>query len=86
MKYFEKLSSKDIRSRVAQVINSNLGIPVSSISDNTLLKDLKMDELDKVELQYCLENEFKLPLPDKDFYKFKTIGNSIKYISEKQKG
>lgn len=82
MRYFEKLSSKDIRSRVAKIINYNLGTPPSKISDNTSFsKDLSMNELDEAEFLLGLEKEFKTTIPDKDFYKFKTVGNTVKYLS-----
>ncbi|MCA9404302.1 MAG: acyl carrier protein, partial [Candidatus Omnitrophica bacterium] len=49
----------------------------------SFIDDLGADSLDTVELIMALEEEFSVEIPDEDAEKMTTVGDAIKYISEK---
>ena len=53
------------------------------IDENTvILRDLKINSYDIVDLICDLEDEFDISIPDKKIKTFVTIGDIIKYIEE----
>ena len=50
-----------------------------------LVRDLKADELDKVELVMELEDEFEISIPDEDFEKLNTVRDVTAYVEARRK-
>lgn len=48
-----------------------------------LVKDLKADELDIIEIVMELEDEFEINISDKEKDKWKTVGDMLKCVCEK---
>lgn len=74
--------------RVVEIIAEQLSLEeaeATSITNETsLMKDLKADSLDAVEVVMALEDEYEIKIPDEDAEKFQNIGDICAYI-EKQK-
>ena len=50
-----------------------------------LERDLKADDLDRVELVMELEDHFKISIPDEDFDKLQTLGQVADYVRKHKK-
>lgn len=74
----------NIEAQVKECIVSQLGVneeeitPASSFTD-----DLGADSLDIVELVMAFEEKFGIEIPDDETEKIRTVGDAIKYITEK---
>jgi len=76
--------SNDIASKVSAIIVENLGVDESDISpEASFTNDLGADSLDTVELIMEFEKEFDLTIPDEEAENIATVGDAIKYLSEK---
>lgn len=81
--------AEDIEQRIKKVIVERLGVSEDKLTpEATFLGDLGADSLDLVELVMGLEEEFKPELgdkeiPEEDSQNLKTVGDVIKYITEK---
>lgn len=53
--------------------------------DSLIIDDLGADSLDVVEMLMAIEEEFGIEVPDEDAQSFKTVGDVVRYIEEKQK-
>ena len=63
--------------------NYRLGLWYDPRVSAKFIDDLGADSLDTVELVMALEEEFGAEIPDEDAEKLTTVGEAIKYISEK---
>ena len=52
--------------------------------DSDFVTNLKADSLDLVELVMELEDVFGVQIPESDQEKIKTVGDAVKFITEKQ--
>jgi acyl carrier protein len=50
-------------------------VPSASLSEN-----LKLEDVQRVELILRLEEEFRVEMPDEDTDKFKTVGDIISFV------
>ena len=50
----------------------------------TFLEDVGMDSLDLVELVMELEETFRVPIPEEDQEKIKTVGDAIDYLARRR--
>ena len=77
----------DLFKRVVEIIADQLGLEEKDIAsitaETSLMKDLKADSLDAVEVVMALEDEYEIKIPDEEAEKFKNIGDICNYI-EKQ--
>lgn len=74
----------DIEAKVKEIIMDKLGVEESQITpEASFQNDLGADSLDIVELVMGFESEFGLSIPDEDAEKIGTVGDAVKYISEK---
>ena len=74
----------DINTRVKQIIVDKLGVDESEVTaEASFTNDLGADSLDTVELIMEFEKDFNLSIPDEDAEKIATVGDAVKYISEK---
>lgn len=76
-----------IEDKVKKIIVDQLGVEVAQVNEKAaFMDDLGADSLDTVELVMKFEEEFDLEIPDEDAEKIKTVGDAVKYISEKGNG
>ena len=75
----------DIEARVKKIIAEQLGVPEADVSaEKAFVADLGADSLDTVELVMALEDEFGIEIPDDAAEHIQTVGDAVKFISEKQ--
>jgi len=79
---------KSIEKRVSDIIVNQLNVNEEQITpEASFLDDLGADSLDTVELIMAFEEEFKDEIdgeiPESDAEKLQTVGDVVKYISEK---
>lgn len=74
----------NVEAKVKEVIAEQLGINEEDISiESSFIDDLGADSLDIVEFVMALEEEFELDIPDSDAERLDTVGDLVKYISDK---
>ena len=74
-----------IEEKVIGIVSEQLNIPKEDIKPNSdFVADLKADSLDLVELVMEFEDEFGVQIPESDQEKIKSVGDAVKYITEKQ--
>ena len=74
-----------IEEKVIGIVSEQLNIPKEDIKLNSdFVSDLKADSLDLVELVMEFEDEFGVQIPESDQEKIKSVGDAVKYITEKQ--
>lgn len=75
----------DVEAKVKEIIVDKLGVEESQINNEaSFTNDLGADSLDIVELVMEFENQFGISIPDEDAEKIGTVGDAVKYLSEKQ--
>jgi acyl carrier protein len=73
-----------VEERVKSIICDQLAVEPEKVTPTaSFIEDLGADSLDIVELVMTMEEEFDLDIPDDDAEKIKTVGDVIKYISNK---
>jgi acyl carrier protein len=74
----------DVEAKVKEIIMDKLGVEESQITSNaSFINDLGADSLDIVELVMGFESAFSVSVPDEDAEKMGTVGDAIKYLTEK---
>jgi len=64
--------------RIKDLVAKHLGIePARLVPDASLADDLGADSLDKIELQFAIEDAFKIELDDDDVYAVDTFGKLV---------
>jgi acyl carrier protein len=77
--------SNDIASKVKSIIVEKLGVDEADVTEGAnFTNDLGADSLDTVELIMEFEKEFDLSIPDEDAENIATVGDAVKYLSEKK--
>jgi acyl carrier protein len=77
--------ASSIEEKVIGIVSEQLNIPKEDIKlDSDFVADLKADSLDLVELVMEFEDEFGVQIPESDQEKIKSVGDAVKYITEKQ--
>jgi len=76
----------DVEAKVKEIIMNKLGVEAGQVTpEASFTNDLGADSLDTVELVMEFEKAFNLQIPDEDAEKISTVGDAIKYLSEKTK-
>lgn len=76
--------SQDVEAKVKEIIVDKLGVDESEVTtDANFTNDLGADSLDTVELIMDFEKEFDIQIPDEDAENIATVGDAVKYVSEK---
>jgi len=79
--------SSSVEEKVIGIVSEQLNVPKEDIKpESKFVDDLKADSLDVVELVMEFEEEFEITIPDEDYEKIRTVGDAVKYITEKQGG
>jgi acyl carrier protein len=77
--------ASSIEEKVIAIVSEQLNIPKEDIKlESDFVADLKADSLDLVELVMEFEDEFGVQIPESDQEKIKSVGDAVKYITEKQ--
>ena len=76
----------DIEAKVKEIIMNKLGVEATQVTpEASITNDLGADSLDTVELVMEFEKAFNLQIPDEDAEKISTVGDAVKYLTEKAK-
>ena len=76
----------DVAEKVKEIIVSKLGVDAAQITpEASFTNDLGADSLDTVELVMEFEKAFNIQIPDEDAEKISTVGDAVKYLTEKAK-
>lgn len=74
----------DVAAKVRGIIVEQLGVNEKDISETaSFVDDLGADSLDTVELVMAFEEEFGVEISDEEAEKIATVGDAVKYISER---
>jgi acyl carrier protein len=78
----EKMS--DIADRVKKIVIEHLNVEAEKVTEKaSFIDDLGADSLDTVELVMAFEEEFNVEIPDDAAESIVTVGDAVKFISEK---
>ena len=70
--------------RVVEIIADQLSLDENEVlsitAETSLMKDLKADSLDAVEVVMALEDEYGIKIPDEEAEKFKNIGDICSFV------
>ncbi len=73
--------------RVKKIVVEHLGVEQDKVTeDASFIDDLGADSLDTVELVMAFEEEFDIEIPDDAAEHIQTVGDAVKFISEKTGG
>jgi acyl carrier protein len=74
----------EVEAKVKEIIMDKLGVEESQITNSaSFINDLGADSLDIVELVMGFESAFQISIPDEDAEKIGTVGDAVKYLTEK---
>ena len=74
----------DVMARVKKMVVEHLDVEEDKVSENAhFIDDLGADSLDNVELVMAFEEEFDIEIPDDAAETIQTVGDAVKFISEK---
>ena len=74
----------DIAERLKKIVVEHLGVDADKVTENaSFIDDLGADSLDNVELVMAFEEEFDIEIPDDAAEHIQTVGDAVKFISEK---
>jgi len=73
-----------VQEKITEIIVEQLGVkPEEVVPEASFVDDLGAYSLDTVELVMAFEEEFGAEIPDEDAEKLQTVGDAIKYVTEK---
>ncbi len=76
-----------VADQVKKIIVEQLGVDEEEVTpDASFVDDLGADSLDTVELVMAFEEEFGIEIPDDAAEHIQTVGDAVKFISEKTSG
>ena len=74
----------NVEAKVKEIIVNELGVEPEKVTpEASFVEDLGADSLDTVELVMAFEEEFGMEIPDEDAEQLQTVGDAIRYITEK---
>ncbi len=79
------MSTKEIRTKIKEIISQVTGIPPGDISDGASYReDLDLDSLSLLEIGVDVDYEFKLGLPEEDLQTLETIQETVDLVLRHQ--
>ncbi len=77
-------TAEEIRSKVVDTIAKAFKLEPSQVTDEkSFTEDLGADSLEQVELVMNLEEEFGIDITDEDAEKIRTVGDAVRFITER---
>jgi acyl carrier protein len=74
----------DVLARVTKMVVEHLDVEEDKVTEKAhFIDDLGADSLDNVELVMAFEEEFDIEIPDDAAEHIQTVGDAVKFISEK---
>ena len=74
----------EILERVKKIVVEHLDVEAEKVTEKaSFIDDLGADSLDNVELVMAFEEEFEIEIPDDAAEHIQTVGDAVKFISEK---
>ena len=74
----------EVMSRVQKIVVEHLDVEEDKVTEKaSFIDDLGADSLDNVELVMAFEEEFDIEIPDDAAEHIQTVGDAVKFISEK---
>ena len=70
--------------RIRNILSTHLGFPENEILMETPLEDLDMDDLDRVEITFALEDEFDCEISDDLSKKWVTVSDIVDLMNSIQ--
>jgi acyl carrier protein len=85
--YYAEAAMKPIAARVVLLVELIACIPIKQLAPQTrFLEDLRMDDLEPVELLFAVEEEFQIhDISEADAERLQTIDKLIRYLAEREK-
>ncbi|NUN93970.1 MAG: acyl carrier protein [Verrucomicrobiae bacterium] len=81
------MAEKSTEEKVKDIIVKQLGVEAAQVTPSAkFVEDLGADSLDVVELIMAFEEAFGADIPDGEAEKLLTVGDAVRYITEKQGG
>lgn len=81
------MAEKSTEEKVKDIIVKQLGVNAEQVTPTAkFVEDLGADSLDVVELIMAFEEEFGADISDEEAEKLQTVGDAVRYITEKQGG
>ena len=75
----------EVFERVKKIVIERLEAPAEKVTEKaSFIDDLGADSLDNVELVMAFEEEFGIEIPDDAAEHIQTVGDAVKFITEKQ--
>jgi acyl carrier protein len=80
----ERFPMSDVLARVKKIVVEHLDVEEEKVTESaSFIDDLGADSLDNVELVMAFEEEFDIEIPDDAAEHIQTVGDAVKFISEK---
>jgi acyl carrier protein len=74
----------NVEAKVKEIIINELGVEPEKVTpEASFVEDLGADSLDTVELVMAFEEEFGMEIPDEEAEQLQSVGDAIRYITEK---
>ena len=74
----------NVEAKVREIIINELGVEPEKVTpEASFVEDLGADSLDTVELVMAFEEEFGMEIPDEEAEQLQSVGDAIRYITEK---
>ena len=78
----EAMRENEVRTELAELINTAAGVEPQSITDDAQLDgDLGIDSLTLVEVVVAVEDRLGLVIPDDEWSRFRTVGDLVTYLA-----
>ena len=79
------MSTEDIRTELAEIVNEVTGIPAGDVQlEKSFTDDLDVDSLSMVEVVVAAEEKFGVSIPDDQVKNLKTVGDAVSFIEQQQ--
>ena len=80
-------ATKTLEQEIIDIVIEQLGVDESDVTaDKSFIEDLNADSLDLTELIMTFEERFGFEISEEEAEKLKTVGDVIKYITQKKEG